>query len=72
VPCWDKECKTSITPSPEPQWSLTLTVKNGAHKTGGRKSTKFVNKQLSDLCMIPTPDGHSSLSQNPFDTAHRG
>ena len=39
-------------------------VKNGAHKTDGRESTKLVNKQLSDLWKIQTPKGHS-ISQ-PF------
>ena len=34
-------------------------MKNGAHKTGGRESIRLVNKQLSDLWKIPTPDGHS-------------
>jgi len=34
-------------------------VKNGAHRTGGRESTRFVNKELSDLWKIPTPEGHS-------------
>jgi len=34
-------------------------VKKGAHKNGGRESTRFVNKQLSDLWKIPTPEGHS-------------
>jgi len=35
-------------------------VKNGAHKTGGRESTRLVNKQLSDLRKIPTAaEGHS-------------
>jgi len=34
-------------------------VKNWAHKTGGCESTKPVNKQLSDLWKIPTPEGHS-------------
>jgi len=34
-------------------------VKNGAHKTGGRESTRLNNKQLSDLWKIPTPEGHS-------------
>ena len=34
-------------------------VKNGAHKTSGRESTRLVNKQLSDLWKIPTPEGHS-------------
>jgi len=33
-------------------------VKNGAHKTGGRESTRLVKKQLSDLWKIPTPEGH--------------
>ena len=34
-------------------------VKNGAHKTGGREPTRLVNKQLSDLWKIPTPEDHS-------------
>jgi len=34
-------------------------VKNGAHKTGGRESTRLVNKQPSDLWKIPKPEGHS-------------
>jgi len=34
-------------------------VKNGAHKTGDRKSTRIVNKELSNLWKIPTPEGHS-------------
>jgi len=34
-------------------------VKNGAHKTGDRKSTTMVNKELSDLWKIPTPEGYS-------------
>jgi len=34
-------------------------VKNGTHKTGGRESTRLVNKHLSDLWTIPTPEGHS-------------
>jgi len=34
-------------------------VKNGAHKTGDRESTRLVNKQLSDLWKIPIPEGHS-------------
>jgi len=34
-------------------------VKNGAHKTGGCKSIRLVNKQLSDLWKIPAPEGHS-------------
>ena len=33
-------------------------MKNRVHKTGGRKSTRFVNKQLSDLWKIPTPEGY--------------
>jgi len=41
-------------------------MKNGAHRTGGRKPTRFVHKQLSDLWKIPTPKGHSSLSPNPL------
>jgi len=38
-----------------PQW----TPKNGAHRTRGRESTRLVNKQLSDLWKIPTPEGHN-------------
>jgi len=34
-------------------------MKNGALKTGGREPTRLVNQQLSDLWMIPTPEGHS-------------
>ena len=34
-------------------------VKNGAHKTGSCESIRLVNKQLSDLWKIPTPEGHS-------------
>jgi len=34
-------------------------VKNGSHKTGGRESTRLVNKQLSGLWKIPKPEGHS-------------
>jgi len=34
-------------------------VTNGAHKTSSRESTRLVNKQLSDLWKIPTPERHS-------------
>jgi len=34
-------------------------VKNRAHKTGSCESTRLNNKQLSDLWMFPTPEGHS-------------
>ena len=34
-------------------------VKNGAHRTSGRESTRLVKKQLSDLWKIPTPEVHS-------------
>jgi len=30
-----------------------------AHRTGDRKSTRLVNKELSDLWKIPTPEGHN-------------
>ena len=33
-------------------------VKNGAHRTGDREFTRLVNKELSDLWKIPTPEGH--------------
>jgi len=45
-----------------PVWASSIAsklVKNGAHKTGGRESTRFVNKQLSDLWKIPRTEGHS-------------
>jgi len=34
-------------------------VISGPHTTRGRESTRHVNKELSDLSMIPTPEGHS-------------
>jgi len=34
-------------------------VKNRAHKTRDRESTRLVNKQLSDQWKIRTPEGHS-------------
>jgi len=34
-------------------------VKNGAHKTSDREPTRLVNKELSDLWKIPTPEGYS-------------
>ena len=34
-------------------------MKNGAHKTSDHEPTRLVNKQLSDLWKIPTPEGHS-------------
>jgi len=34
-------------------------VKNGAHRTGDHESTRLVNKELSDLWKIPTPEGHN-------------
>ena len=34
-------------------------VKNGEHRTGGRGTTRLVNKQLYDLWKIPTLEGHS-------------
>jgi len=36
----------------------TQLVKNGAHRTGDRVSNRLVNKDLSDLWQIPTPEGH--------------
>jgi len=41
------------TPSPRNSW------KNGAHRNGGREPTRLVNKELSDLWKIPTPEGYS-------------
>jgi len=34
-------------------------VQNGAYKTSDREPTRLVNKELSDLWKIPTPEGHS-------------
>jgi len=34
-------------------------VKNGAHKTGDHESSMIINKKLSDLWKIPTPEGHN-------------
>ena len=34
-------------------------VKNGAHRTRGRESTRLINKELSNLWKVPTPEGHS-------------
>ena len=34
-------------------------IKNGAHKTGDSEPTRLINKQLSDLWKIPTPEDHS-------------
>jgi len=45
-------------------WSVTTNsiasqlVKNGAHRTVDRESTRIVNKELSDLWKIQTPEGH--------------
>ena len=39
-------------------------VKNGAYKTSDGEPTRLVNKQLSDLWKIPTPEGHST--SEPF------
>jgi len=49
-------------------------VKNGAHSTGGRESTRLVNKELSSLWKVPKPEGYSI--SDPFkpeehDTALR-
>jgi len=34
-------------------------VKNRAHRTGDRESTRLINKQLSDVWKIPTPESHN-------------
>ena len=41
-------------------------VKNGAHKTSDREPTRLVNKELSDLWKIPTPEAH--IVSEPFRT----
>jgi len=47
------QCPVSASSKP---WQL---VRNWAHKTGDRESTSLVNKELSDLWKIPTPESHS-------------
>ena len=43
-----------------PSWQIaSQLVKNGAHKTSDHEPTRLVNKQLSDLWKIPTPEGHA-------------
>ena len=42
-------------------------VKNGTHTTSDREPTRLVNKELSDLQKIPTPEGHSIFE--PFRPA---
>ena len=37
-------------------------VKNGARKTESRESTRLVNKELSNLWKVPTPEGKVSLA----------
>jgi len=39
-------------------------VNNGAHMTGGRQSTRLINRLLSDLWKVPTPEGYSISDQN--------
>jgi len=34
-------------------------VKNGEHRSRGSESTRLINKELSNLWMVPTPVGHS-------------
>ena len=34
-------------------------LKNEAHRTGDSESIRLVNKELSDIWKIPTPEGHS-------------
>jgi len=51
---------TLISPLPVSANSIaSQLVKNRAHKTSGCKSTRLVNKQLSDLWKNPTPEGQS-------------
>jgi len=49
-------------------------VKNGAHNTSDCESTRLVNKELSDLWKIPTPEDHSisePFRPEEFDAALR-
>jgi len=51
---------TLLSPLPASENSMALQlVKNRAPKTGDQKSTRLVNKELSDLWKIPTPESHS-------------
>jgi len=51
---------TLLSPVPVSENSIaSQLVKNGAHKTSDREPTRLVNKHLSDLWKIPTPEGHS-------------
>ena len=34
-------------------------LRNGAHRTGASQPNRLVNKELSDIWKIPTPEGHS-------------
>ena len=45
-------------------------MKNEAHKTSSRESTRLVSKQLSDLWKIPTPEGHSISEDFAVDLRH--
>ena len=47
-------------------------VKNGAHKTGDREPTRLVNKELSDLWKIPTPEGSGDSRMKKVGGAFRG
>ena len=47
-------------------------VKNGAHKTGNREPTGLVNKELSDLWKIPTPEGSGDSRMKKVGGAFRG
>ena len=42
-----------------PMSNKSQLVKNGAHKTSDRESSRFVNKELSDQWKIPTSEGYS-------------
>ena len=41
-------------------------VKNGAHRTGDRESTRLVNKELSNLWKMPTQHLRVTVSLNPL------
>jgi len=50
-------------------------VKNGAHTTGSRESTRLINKQLSNLLKVLTSEGNNisdPFRPEEFVTALRG
>ena len=66
---WRSGCSFHQCPVPANS-ILSQRVKNGAHRTGGRESSRFINQNLFDLRKIPTPEDHSiSDSFRPVELA---